>query len=365
MWLVLGLMGVGLIMVGSASISEGLVLKHDAFFFVKRHAFYLVLCFAMLAILLQVPMRFWEQYSGQLLLLALVMLVMVLIVGRTVNGSTRWLPLGPLNFQPSEFAKLALLTYLASYLVRKQEEVRDSLKGFLKPLFILFVLTILLLSQPDLGSMIVLFVVTMGLLFLAGARLFQFGFLMLAGVGGVVALILISPYRLKRVTMFWNPWQDPFGSGYQLTQSLMAFGRGGWFGVGLGNSVQKLEYLPEAHTDFVFSILGEELGYIGVVVVLAMLFCLAWKALMIGRRALLANRLYEGYLACGISIWFSFQSVVNVGAACGLLPTKGLTLPLVSYGGSSLIMVAAAVAILLRIDHEMRVSGMQARHLES
>lgn len=218
----------------------------------------------------------------------------------------------------------------------------------------------LLLLQPDLGTVIVLVVTTLGLLFLAGARLAPFIIGIAACAVGVLALIWFEPYRLRRVTSFLNPWDDPFGSGYQLTQSLMAFGRGEVFGQGLGNSVQKLEYLPEAHTDFIFSVLAEELGYFGVVLVLLMVFMLAFRAMMIGRRALMSNQLFGGYLACSIGIWFTFQALVNVGAASGMLPTKGLTLPLISYGGSSLLVMAAAIAILLRIDFETRLEKAQA-----
>lgn len=199
------------------------------------------------------------------------------------------------------------------------------------------------------------------MLFLAGARLGQFLTLIGAGLGSVVMLIIVEPYRMRRVTSFMDPWADPFGSGYQLTQSLMAFGRGSWFGEGLGNSIQKMEYLPEAHTDFVFAILGEELGYVGVLGALFLIFALAVKALKLGHRALVAERLYDGYLAIGIGIWFSFQTFVNVGAASGMMPTKGLTLPLVSYGGSSLIIMSVAVSMLIRIDFELRQATAQAR----
>ncbi len=244
--------------------------------------------------------------------------------------------------------------------MRRIDEVRGQFSGFVKPLALVFCMALLLLAQPDLGSVVVLFVTTLGLLFLAGARVVQFALMILMGVAALVMLILFEPYRMRRVTSFMDPWADPFGSGYQLTQSLMAFGRGGFLGQGLGNSVQKLEYLPEAHTDFVFAILGEELGYFGVLVVLALQLALVLKALQIGRRALNEKKQFEGYVGCGIGIWFGFQTVINVGAAAGMLPTKGLTLPLVSYGGSSLIAMSIAVALLLRIDFEMRRDSRQA-----
>lgn len=225
---------------------------------------------------------------------------------------------------------------------------------------VMLILAVLLLLQPDLGTVVVLFVTTLALLFLAGAKIWQFLAIIGTGIAAVVMLIIVEPYRVRRITSFLEPWEDPFGSGYQLTQSLMAFGRGDLLGQGLGNSVQKLEYLPEAHTDFIFSILAEELGYIGVVLVLLMVFFIAFRAMQIGRRALLLDQRFSGFLACSIGIWFTFQTLVNVGAAAGMLPTKGLTLPLISYGGSSLIIMSTAIVMLLRIDYESRLAQAQA-----
>ena len=358
--LALSLMSVGLVIVASASITEGVSLQNDAFFFVKRHLIFLMLCLLCAIGTLYVPVRYWQQWGGQLLIMSILLLLVVLVAGHSVNGAKRWLPLGPFNLQPAETAKLVLITYLSGYLVRRIDEVRGQFSGFVKPLALVFCMALLLLAQPDLGSVVVLFVTTLGLLFLAGARVVQFALMILMGVAALVMLILFEPYRMRRVTSFMDPWADPFGSGYQLTQSLMAFGRGGFLGQGLGNSVQKLEYLPEAHTDFVFAILGEELGYFGVLVVLALQLALVLKALQIGRRALNEKKQFEGYVGCGIGIWFGFQTVINVGAAAGMLPTKGLTLPLVSYGGSSLIAMSIAVALLLRIDFEIRRDSRQA-----
>ena len=291
---------------------------------------------------------------------ALAMLAVVLVAGSSVNGASRWIDIGIVKIQPAEISKFALFCYVSSYLVRKSDEVRTKFFGFVKPMCILIMMALLLLLQPDLGTVVVLVVTTLGLLFLAGARLAPFIIGIAACGVGVLALIVFEPYRLRRVTSFLNPWDDPFGSGYQLTQSLMAFGRGELLGQGLGNSVQKLEYLPEAHTDFIFSVLAEELGYVGVVLVLLMVFMLAFRAMMVGRRALLTKQLFGGYLACAIGIWFTFQALVNVGAAAGMLPTKGLTLPLISYGGSSLLVMSAAIAVLLRIDYETRLEKAQA-----
>ncbi|WP_409158557.1 cell division protein FtsW [Pectobacterium sp. B2J-2] len=359
-WLTLGLAVIGFVMVTSASMPVGQRLASDPFLFAKRDAIYLGLAFGLSLVTLRIPMEIWQRYSPVLLLLAMVMLLVVLAVGSSVNGASRWISLGPLRIQPAELSKLALFCYLSSYMVRKVEEVRNNFWGFCKPMGVMVVLAVLLLAQPDLGTVVVLFITTLAMLFLAGAKMWQFLAIIGCGVFAVGLLIIAEPYRMRRVTSFWNPWDDPFGSGYQLTQSLMAFGRGEFWGQGLGNSVQKLEYLPEAHTDFIFSILGEELGYIGVVLALLMIFFVAFRAMSIGKRALEIDQRFSGFLACSIGIWFSFQTLVNVGAAAGMLPTKGLTLPLISYGGSSLLIMSTAIVLLLRIDFETRLTKAQA-----
>ncbi|MGK2889776.1 MAG: cell division protein FtsW [Candidatus Malihini olakiniferum] len=360
LWLTFGLTVIGLVMVTSASMPVGQRLTGDPFFFAKRGSFHLGLAFALALITMRVPMEVWQRYSPILLLASLVMLLVVLVVGSSVNGASRWIALGPLRVQPAELSKLALFCYISSYMVRKVEEVRNNFWGFCKPMGVMVLLAVLLLAQPDLGTVVVLFITTLAMLFLAGAKLWQFLAIIGCGIFAVGLLIVAEPYRIRRVTSFWNPWDDPFGVGYQLTQSLMAFGRGELWGQGLGNSVQKLEYLPEAHTDFIFSILGEELGYIGVVLALLMIFFVAFRAMSIGKRALEIDQRFSGFLACAIGIWFSFQALVNVGAAAGMLPTKGLTLPLISYGGSSLIIMSTAIVLLLRIDFETRLTKAQA-----
>lgn len=360
LWLTFGLAIIGFVMVTSASMPIGQRLADDPFLFAKRDALYLGLAFGLSMVTLRIPMEVWQRYSNIMLLLSIVMLLIVLVVGSSVNGASRWISLGPLRIQPAELSKLSLFCYLASYLVRKVEEVRSNFWGFCKPMGVMVVLAVLLLAQPDLGTVVVLFITTLAMLFLAGAKMWQFLAIIGSGAFAVVLLIIAEPYRMRRVTSFWNPWADPFGSGYQLTQSLMAFGRGEFWGQGLGNSVQKLEYLPEAHTDFIFSILGEELGYIGVVFALLMVFCVAFRAMSIGRRALEIDQRFSGFLACSIGVWFSFQALVNVGAAAGMLPTKGLTLPLISYGGSSLLIMSTAIVLLLRIDYETRLAKAQA-----
>ncbi|PSU25011.1 cell division protein FtsW [Photobacterium phosphoreum] len=356
-WIAIALMITGLVMVTSASIPVATRLTGMPFFFALRHAFFLACSLVIAAIVMRIPLSKWEKYSVPMLLISIFLLIVVLAIGHSVNGAARWIPLGVFNLQPAEVAKLSLFVFLAGYLVRKNNEVRDNVAGFLKPLGVLGIMGFLLLQQPDLGSFVVMFVGTIGMLFIAGARLWQFLVMLAAAFVGIAMLIIFEPYRLRRVTSFLNPWQDPYGSGYQLTQSLMAFGRGEWFGQGLGNSIQKLAYLPEAHTDFVFAVLAEELGLIGVIIVLTLLFALVFKAIIIGRKCLEGGLLFGGYLAIGFGIWFAFQTLVNVGAAAGIVPTKGLTLPLISYGGSSLFIMAAAVAILIRIDFEQRVAA--------
>ncbi|MBG2875117.1 cell division protein FtsW [Proteus alimentorum] len=360
LWFTFGLAVVGFVMVTSASMPVGQRLAEDPFLFAKRDGIYIVVAFCIALVTMRIPMAIWQRYSSLMLFGSILLLLVVLGVGSSVNGASRWIAVGPLNFQPAELSKLALFCYLSSYLVRKVEEVRNNFWGFCKPMGVMLVLAVLLLLQPDLGTVVVLFVTTLALLFLAGAKIWQFLAIIGSGIAAVVMLIIVEPYRVRRITSFLEPWEDPFGSGYQLTQSLMAFGRGDLLGQGLGNSVQKLEYLPEAHTDFIFSILAEELGYIGVVLVLLMVFFIAFRAMQIGRRALILDQRFSGFLACAIGIWFTFQSLVNVGAAAGMLPTKGLTLPLISYGGSSLIIMSTAIVMLLRIDYETRLAQAQA-----
>ncbi|WP_198676541.1 cell division protein FtsW [Aliidiomarina soli] len=353
--IMLALAAIGIVMVSSASMPVGERLTGNPFYFVIRHGLYLAFSMVVAMAVLTQPMSRWEAINGWLCLAAIVMLVAVLFVGHTVNAATRWIRIGPMTLQVAEFAKLFFFIFLASYLHRRHDEVRKNIKGFLKALALLGLISMLLLAQPDLGTVVVVAMTSMGMLFLAGARITQFFGVVLTLLIALLALIIFEPYRMRRVTSFWNPWEDPFGSGYQLTQSLMAFGRGDWLGQGLGNSVQKLQYLPEAHTDFIVSVMAEELGFIGVLITVTLLFALVIKALFLGQRALRQKRAFSGYLAHGIGIWFGFQTMVNVGAAAGIIPTKGLTIPFISYGGSSLLAMTIALAILLRIDYELRV----------
>ncbi|MGL1957972.1 MAG: cell division protein FtsW [Colwellia sp.] len=351
---------IGLVMVASSSMPVAERLFNNPFHFVIRHAIYIVLSLGIAGVTLQIPMAWWQKNSGYLLGFGLFLLVTVLLIGRSVNGSTRWIVLGPITVQAAEPAKLFFFCYLAAYLVRRRDQVMENIRGFIKPLAVFGVLAGLLLMQPDLGTIIVMFVTTFGLLFLAGAKLWQFISLASVGVFLLSMLAIFEPYRWRRITSFLDPWQDPFGSGYQLTQSLMAYGRGEIFGQGLGNSIQKLEYLPEAHTDFVMAVLAEEFGFVGVSFILLLSMILVVKALTLGRKALSKEKYFEGFFAYAIGIWMCFQTAVNIGASAGIVPTKGLTMPLISYGGSSMIIMTISMVILIRIDHEIRLQSIQA-----
>lgn len=360
LYCVIMLIGLGFVMVTSASMPTADRLFDNPYHIIIRHSMFLAMGFVLFWITCCVPMTWWKRSNPYLLMLGMVLLIVVLIVGREVNGAKRWISIGPIGFQVAEAAKLFFFSYIAGYLVRKREEVQENIKGFAKPIAVFAVYAALILLQPDLGTVVVMFVTTVGLLFLAGAKLWQFFVLILTGIGLVVLLIIIEPYRMARVVGFLEPWDDPFGKGYQLVQSLMAYSQGGWFGQGLGNSVQKLQYLPEAHNDFIFAVIGEELGFIGIVSILMVFGTFVFRALLIGQQALKCGKEYEGYFAFAIGIWFAFQTMVNVGASAGILPTKGLTLPFVSYGGSSLLIMTIAAAILLRVDFETKMATKQA-----
>ncbi|MDP7593136.1 MAG: cell division protein FtsW [Litorilituus sp.] len=363
--LALSMYMIGLIMVASSSMPVAERLFNNPFHFVIRHTIYIILSMGIAGVALQIPLSWWQKNSSYLLMFGILLLVVVLLIGRSVNGSTRWIVVGPITVQAAEPAKLFFFCYLAAYLVRRRDQVMEDWKGFAKPLVVFALLAALLLRQPDLGTIIVMFVTTFGLLFLAGAKLWQFISLASVGVVLLSLLAIFEPYRWRRITSFLDPWQDPFGSGYQLTQSLMAYGRGELFGQGLGNSIQKLDYLPEAHTDFVMAVLAEEVGFIGIAVIILLSMCLVYKALILGRKALAKEKFFEGFFAYAIGIWMCFQAAVNVGASAGMVPTKGLTMPLISYGGSSMIIMTIAVVILIRIDHELRMQSIQATSSKS
>ena len=355
---VVALLAIGLVMVASASI--GIADRAgNPFHYVERQGIYVLMGLAAGWVVLQSRLAQWERAGAALLIIALILLVLVLVpgVGRTVNGATRWLPLGAINLQASELAKLFILVYLAGYLVRRGQEVCTTAAGFLKPMAVVFGAGALLMLEPDFGATAVLTATALGMMFLGGARLWLFG-LLVALVGGVAALLAItSPYRMARITGFLDPWADPFNSGFQLTQALIAIGRGEWFGVGLGAGVQKLFYLPEAHTDFLFAVLAEELGMMGMVAVIALFGVIVWRAFAIAAEADAAGNRFGAHLAHGIGLWVGMQAFVNMGVNMGILPTKGLTLPLLSYGGSSLIVMCVALALLLRIGVEAHLEA--------
>ncbi len=358
----LSLVLVGLIAISSASIEYAQINYNSTSFHTKRHLIYMFVAGIASVAVYRIPLAFWEETGWIWLFAALGLLILVLIpgVGREVNGSQRWLPLGPFTLQPSEFAKLAMIVYLAGYMVRREHEVRHQWQGFLKPMAVLFAATLLLMVEPDFGATVIVAGSAFGMLFLAGVKLGHFLLVLAGALGALLVLVVSEPYRVKRLTAYTDPWADPYDTGFQLTQSLIAFGRGEWFGVGLGNSVQKLFYLPEAHTDFVFSIWAEETGFIGALTVILLYAALIGRVLWVGRAAQLANCPFGAYLCYGIALVFSGQAFVNMGASSGLLPTKGLTLPFVSYGGTSLIICCVMLALVLRVDCQVRLSGVRS-----
>ena len=350
------LMAIGIVVVGSASTEVAQANYGSPFYHLIRHLVYLGVALGLAGLTFLVPINLWEKLGWVLLVLSLVLLALVLVpgIGREVNGSMRWLKIGPISMQASEVAKLFMLIYLAGYLVRRLQEVRSQWSGFIKPMLVMLLAIVLLLLEPDFGAVVVLMTASLGMMFLGGVRLVQF--VVLISVSGVaMALVAIAqPYRMQRLITFMDPWaeENVFASGYQLTQALIAFGRGEWFGVGLGNSVQKLFYLPEAHTDFVFAIWAEEMGLLGSVLVIGLFLMLVYRCLSIGHRAEHTGRFFAAYLCYGIGFLLAAQTMINIGANTGLLPTKGLTLPLLSYGGSSLIVCAVSIAMVLRVDYE-------------
>lgn len=352
--LVFAIVLLGLVMVTSASISMATKEGGDAFGYLLRQFTLVIAGTVFAAIMFTVRTEVLEKMALPLLALAVVLLVLVLIpgIGHSVNGARRWIRLAGISIQVSEITRVIVLVFIASYAVRREEELRSSFVGLLKPLVILGGFFVLLLLEPDFGAATVLMVTAFGVLFIAGARLRDVAGLAVLGAGVLAFVAMSSDYRMRRLTAFRNPWLDPFDSGFQLTQSLIAIGRGGWTGVGLGESVQKLFYLPEAHTDFLFAVLAEELGLVGILVTLALFLALAWRALWISRLAHDSGLKFQSYLAAGFGIWVGLQAFINIGVNMGALPTKGLTLPFMSYGRSSLIATLTWVGILLRVYHE-------------
>jgi len=352
----LGLLAFGMVMVSSASMTIGDTCCKDPLYFVHRHALALGLALAAGLAAFYVPVERWQRSGAWFFLIGVLLLILVLIpgLGRNVNGATRWIPLGPFSLQPSELMKLFAVIYVSGYLVRHADLVASRLSGFVRPMLLVGVAAVLILKQPDFGTTAVMLAAVMGLLFLGGVSVLPFAVLFGTVLLGLAVLVLTSEYRMKRVLSFLNPWEDAFNSGYQLTQALIGFGRGEWLGVGLGNGIQKQYFLPEAHTDFLASVIGEELGLVGMLVVIAAFAFITWRAFRLGGRAEAQGQPFAAYTAQGIGLWLGLQAFVNIGVNVGLLPTKGLTLPFLSYGSNSLIAASMGIAILLRIDATIR-----------
>lgn len=357
------LVGMGLVMVASSSIplahKNGYV---DLYYFWRQLAAFL-LGVGSGAVILRVPLAVFEKYSTVLLFLSVASLAIILIpgVGREVNGSIRWLQFGPISLQASEPAKLAIIVYVSSYLVRHQAQVQSEFIGFIKPVGVLTIITGLLLLEPDFGAAVVIFATILGMLFLGQVPLLRFVAWGMVALAILMSLALLAPYRLQRLMVFRDPWSDPYDSGFQLTQALIAFGRGEWFGVGLGNSIQKLFYLPEVHTDFLFAVVGEELGMLGTITVISLFLFLIWRIFFIGGLAQRAGQSFAAYLSYGIGLLIGMEAFINIGVNMGLLPTKGLTLPLMSYGSNSMLIVCVMLAMVLRVAKESRVASMRGR----
>jgi cell division protein FtsW len=350
------LLGYGLIMVFSASIPGS---GHDtgrAFYHLWRHGLHIVLGLMLMAVVVRVPVAWWQGSGPWLMLVGMVLLSLVLMPGLSVqiNGSSRWFSIGPVLLQPSEITKLFVVIYTAGYLTRRREQLMYFTKGILMIGIVVGLVAVLLLMEPDFGSVVVLALAVFGMMFLGGVRYWHFLICLGAGISGMVFLVLISPYRLERVSSFLDPLNDPFNSGFQLVQALIAFTRGDWFGVGLGASIQKLHYLPAANTDFILSVIGEELGFAGVLAVIGLFGMLVWKAFRIARRAEGTNHIFAARLAQGLGLLFGIQAMINMGVNMGVLPTKGLTLPLMSYGGSSMLASCMAIGLLLAIERQTR-----------
>jgi len=344
----------GLIMVASSSITVADRIYHNPLYFFWRQAIAVALGLTAGLVILKIPLFVWQRLNVYLLLLGILLLTIVLVpgIGREVNGSMRWINLGMVNIQGSEYVKIFIIIYLAGYLVRQGEGLRTTLSGFIKPIGVVTFIAGLLLLEPDYGTAAVLFAAALGLLFVGGVPLSRFIVWVVTAFLALCSLAIISPYRLLRLTSFLDPWQDPYNSGFQLTQALIAFGRGGWLGTGLGSSIQKLFYLPESHTDFVFSVLAEELGLIGSVLVILLFFFITWRAFVIAQIAQQLGKQFAAYIAYGIGLLIGLQAFINIGVNTGLLPTKGLVLPLLSYGGNSMISNCILLALLVRIEYE-------------
>ena len=345
----------GWIMISSASIDYSSNHYGDPLFYFKRHGFYLLISILALIFSFSISINIWEKSGPYLLILSLILLILIIIpgVGYKANNASRWLAIGPFTFQVSEFAKLGLIIYLGNYLVRQHDLVTNKFKGFIFPIIVLIALVTLLLFEPDYGAAVVITATALVMLFLGGVIFWQFNIVLVTLSFLFIGFLFLEEYRVERLYAYLDPWSDQYGQGYQLTQSLIAFGRGEWYGLGLGNSIQKLFYLPEAHTDFIFSIIAEEFGFIGCLITLLLFVIFVTRILIIARFAESLGRSFEAYVSYGIAVVFSFQVIINIGVSTGLFPTKGLTLPFLSYGGSSLLICSIFTGLVLRIYSEI------------
>ncbi len=367
-WSVVLLLAIGLVMVYSASIAMSEAEKLSGYrmhYYLMRHAIFLALGVVVAFITFQIPIALWQKLAPALFIIGGFLLVIVLIpgLGREVNGSRRWIPLGLMTMQPSELMKFFAVLYAADYTVRKAAFMHDFKKGFLPMLAVMVFIGAVLLREPDFGALVVITSIAMAILFLGGLNGRIFVALIVLLAVSFVALVVTSPYRWQRVTSYMDPWADAFGKGYQLSHSLIAFGRGEWLGVGLGGSVEKLFYLPEAHTDFLLAVVAEELGFAGVATVLVLFVLLIYRAFMVGRESMMREKYFAALVAQGIAVWLSVQAFINMGVNMGLLPTKGLTLPFLSYGGTGIIVNCVAIAVLLRIDAENRAPPASSKEV--
>jgi len=358
-WATLLLLGIGLVMVYSSSVDVAAASKSSYYqnhYYLLRQSIYIGIGLFMGYISFQIPIYFWQRMAPYLFIIGLVLLVLVLIpgIGREVNGSRRWISLVVVNFQPSEFVKLATIMYASDYVLRKSKQMRTIAKGFLPILGAIVFTGFLLLLEPDFGALAVITIVAMGILFLGGLSLKIFFSLIIFTPISIYFLIVNSPYRMQRIVAFLDPWADPYGKGYQLIHSLIAFGRGEYFGVGLGGGVEKQLYLPEAHTDFILAVIGEEFGLLGVTIVIGLFVYLVLRMFGIAKESIQNKKHFPALMAQGVALWFATQGIINMGVNVGLFPTKGLTLPLLSFGGSGILLNMVAVAIVLKIDHENR-----------
>jgi len=349
------LASLGIVMVASSSIAVAETAHVGPFYYLARHLVFVTLGLGAAFVMARIELRWLERHAGLLLLAGIVLLLLVFVpfVGIRVNGARRWIRLGFVGFQSVEAVKLILIVYMASYLVRHRDNVQTRLFGVIKPLSIAGMLMVMLLAQPDFGSATLLMAVTIGMVWLGGARIRNLAMLGAVATPVLAVAAMSQDYRVKRMTSFLDPWADPFKDGFQLTQALIAIGRGEWFGVGLGASIQKLSYLPEAHTDFILAVIAEELGLAGIVLVLLLFAWLVGRGFMIGLRAIEQNQRFAGYCAFGVSLMLALQALVSIGVNLGVLPTKGLTLPLISSGGSSVMMTCAAIGLLIRVSYEV------------